>query len=473
MALNVAQKLIETHLVSGEMTPGDEIALRIDQTLTQDATGTMVMLELEALGLERARTEVSVQYVDHNLLQADSNNADDHEFLRSACQRFGLWFSKAGNGVSHPTHMQRFGVPGKTMVGSDSHTPAAGSLGMLAIGLGGIEVARAIAGEPIYLQMPQIWGVHLTGELRPWVSAKDVILELLRRHGVKGGVNRIIEYHGPGLAGLSAMDRHVIANMGAELGATSTVFPADDRVAAFLRAEQREGDFTGLLADDDATYDVARGACERDQRLDHGRVGLLCDVVRRISVGEAPGEVTLPLLGAEERGDPVVGGEHGAGGAELGSHVRDHVPVHRGQSGEPGPVVLDDPVHASLDAMPAQQLQDHVLGTDPGPQLPGQVNTPDLRHLQVDRLTRDRPGHLDPAQSDREHAERPGGRGVAVRADHRLAGYAEPLHVRRMRDTVSCLGEPQPEPLARRAQELVVIRVVAVCLQQVVVDVLH
>ena len=187
MAYNVAQKLIASHLVAGSMVPGSEIGLHIDQTLTQDATGTLVMLELEALGLDRARTEVSVQYVDHNLLQADSKNAEDHDFLRSACRRFGLWYSKAGNGVSHPTHMQRFGVPGKTMVGSDSHTPAAGSLGMLAIGVGGIEVAMAIAGEPLYLKMPQIWGVRLTGELPPWASAKDVILEMLRRHGVKGG----------------------------------------------------------------------------------------------------------------------------------------------------------------------------------------------------------------------------------------------------------------------------------------------
>ncbi|WP_053207639.1 aconitate hydratase [Jiangella muralis] len=256
MGQNVAHKLIATHLVSGDMVAGAEIALRIDQTLTQDATGTLVMLELEALGLDRVRTEVSVQYVDHNLLQTDGKNAEDHDFLRSACQRFGLWYSKPGNGVSHPTHMQRFGRPGKTLVGSDSHTPAAGSLGMLAIGLGGIEVAMAMAGEPIYLRMPEIWGIRLTGELPPWVSAKDVILEMLRRHGVKGGVNRIIEYHGPGLAQLTAMDRHVIANMGAELGATSTVFPADQQVRAFLRAEQREEDFVELLADTDATYDV-------------------------------------------------------------------------------------------------------------------------------------------------------------------------------------------------------------------------
>ena len=289
MAYNVAQKLIASHLLSGEMTPGTEIGLRIDQTLTQDATGTLVMLELEALGLDRARTEVSVQYVDHNLLQADSKNAEDHDFLRSSCQRFGLWFSKAGNGVSHPTHMQRFGIPGKTMVGSDSHTPAAGSLGMLAIGVGGIEVALAIAGEPLYIRMPEIWGVRLTGQLPPWTSAKDVILEMLRRHGVKGGINRITEYYGPGLSTLTAMDRHVIANMGAELGATTTVFPADDQVRAFLRSEQREGDFTELLADADAGYDVA-------EEID------LSTIVPLIALPSSPGNV-VPVR--EVAGRPV------------------------------------------------------------------------------------------------------------------------------------------------------------------------
>ncbi|WP_435068027.1 aconitate hydratase [Amycolatopsis thermoflava] len=257
MGFPVARKLIDSHLVSGEPVPGREIGLRVDQTLTQDATGTLVMQELEALGLDRARTEVSVQYVDHNLLQADEKNAEDHAFLRSACRRFGMWFSKPGNGVSHPTHMARFGVPGRTMVGSDSHTCAAGSLGMLAIGVGGLEVAMAIAGEPLYLRMPEIWGVRLTGALPEWVSAKDVILEMLRRHGVKGGLNRIVEYHGPGLASLSAMDRHVIANMGAELGATTTVFPADDAVLEFLRAQDRASDFEELVADPDAVYDVA------------------------------------------------------------------------------------------------------------------------------------------------------------------------------------------------------------------------
>lgn len=256
MAQNLAQKLIEQHLVSGTPAPGEEIGLRIDQTLTQDATGTLVMQELDALGLERARTELSAQYVDHNLLQTDERNAEDHAFLRSACRRYRLWYSKPGNGVSHPVHMQHFGVPGKSMVGSDSHTCAAGSLGMLAMGVGGLEVALAIAGEPLYLRMPEIWGVRLTGVLPDWVSAKDVILEMLRRHTVSGGFGRIVEYHGPGLDTLSAMDRHVIANMGAELGATTTVFPSDDAVRAFLRAEDREADFVRLTADEDAAYDV-------------------------------------------------------------------------------------------------------------------------------------------------------------------------------------------------------------------------
>ncbi|MDQ3538728.1 MAG: aconitate hydratase [Actinomycetota bacterium] len=256
MGQNVAQKLISSHLLAGEMTPGSEVGIRIDHTLTQDATGTMVMLELEAMGLDTVKTELSAQYVDHNLLQTDERNADDHLFLHSACRRFGIWYSKPGNGISHAVHMQRFGRPGVTMVGADSHTPAAGSLGMLAIGVGGLEVAMAMAGEPLYITMPQVWGVELSGELPPWVSAKDVILEMLRRHDVKGGVGRIIEYHGPGLAALSAMDRHVIANMGAELGATTTVFPADDEVRRFLEAEKRGNDFRELLADSDATYDV-------------------------------------------------------------------------------------------------------------------------------------------------------------------------------------------------------------------------
>ena len=256
MAQNVAEKLIRSHLVGGEMEPGAEIGLRIDQTLTQDATGTLVMLELEAMGLDRVRTELSAQYVDHNLLQEDHKNPDDHEFLRSACARFGIWYSRPGNGVSHPVHMQRFGKPGTTLVGSDSHTPAAGSLGMLAFGAGGIEVALAMAGEPLYLKMPEVWGVRLSGALPDWVSAKDAILELLRRHDVDGGRGRIIEYYGPGLDSLRAMDRHVLANMGTELGATTTVFPSDQETRRFLASEGRADDWIELLPDEGAGYEV-------------------------------------------------------------------------------------------------------------------------------------------------------------------------------------------------------------------------
>lgn len=255
MGKNVTQKLIEAHLVEGKMIPGEEIGIRIDQTLTQDATGTMVMLELEAMDLDRVKTELSAQYVDHNLLETDFKNADDHIFLQDACQRFGIWFSRAGNGVSHPVHMERFGIPGKTLLGSDSHTPAAGSMGMLAIGAGGIEVALAMIKEPFYIIMPKIMGIKLTGKLPDWVSAKDVILELLRRYTVKGGVAWIFEYYGPGLKSLSAMDRHVIANMGAELGATTSVFPSDEAVKVFLEAQGRGEDYVEILADDDAAYD--------------------------------------------------------------------------------------------------------------------------------------------------------------------------------------------------------------------------
>lgn len=255
MGLNVSQKIIKDHLLSGELIPGKEINIRIDQTLTQDATGTLVMLELEALGLDRVKTEISVQYVDHNLIQADFKNPDDHLFLQSACKRFGVWYSRPGNGVSHPVHMQHFGKPGKTLLGADSHTPAAGSLGMLAIGAGGLDVAMAMAGQPFSIRMPKIWGVKLTGRLPEWVSAKDVILEMLRRHDVDGGLDTVIEYYGPGLEALTAMDRHVIANMGTELGATSTVFPSDEAVRQFLREQEREGDWSELVADPDAEYD--------------------------------------------------------------------------------------------------------------------------------------------------------------------------------------------------------------------------
>jgi len=255
MPLNVAQKLITAHLVDGSLRAGTPITLKIDQTLTQDATGTLVMLTLEALRLDRVRTEVSVQYVDHNRLQIDNLNADDHVFLESACRRFGIWYSRPGNGISHVVHMQRFGMPGKSLLGSDSHTPAAGALGMLAIGAGGLDVALAMSGEPFPTMMPAILGVQLTGELPDWVSAKDVILEMLRRRGVSGGVGKIIEYFGPGLRCLGAMDRHVIANMGAELGATTTVFPSDEESRHFLQSEGRAADWRAITADAGASYD--------------------------------------------------------------------------------------------------------------------------------------------------------------------------------------------------------------------------
>jgi aconitate hydratase len=256
MALNITQQLIHSHLVDGHMVPGEEVGLKIDQTLCQDATGTLVMLELEAMELDRVKTELSAQYVDHNLIQEDYKNADDHLFLQSAAQRFGVWFSRPGNGVSHPVHMQNFGVPGKTLVGSDSHTCAAGCLGMLAIGAGGLEVAMCMAGYPLHIKMPRVFGVYLKGKLPDWVSAKDVILEMLRRHTVKGGVECVIEYYGPGVKTLSAMDRHVIANMGAELGATGTVFPSDKEILKFLKSQQREHDWVSITPDRGAKYDL-------------------------------------------------------------------------------------------------------------------------------------------------------------------------------------------------------------------------
>lgn len=252
----LTRKLIEEHMVSGKCETGSEIGIRIDQTLTQDATGTLVYLELEAMGIEHVKTELSASYVDHNLLQTDFKNADDHRFLQSAALRYGIYFSPPGNGVSHQVHLERFGIPGKTLLGSDSHTSTGGGLGMVAIGAGGLEVAMAMAGEPFYLQTPIIFGVRLTGKFRPWVSAKDVILEMLRRHSVKGGVGKVIEYFGPGVKNLSATDRATIANMGAELGATTTLFPSDERTKEFLIKQGRGGIWRSLEPDEGAEYDV-------------------------------------------------------------------------------------------------------------------------------------------------------------------------------------------------------------------------
>lgn len=254
MPRTLTEKIIAAHLVSGEMTPQEAIALRIDQTLTQDATGTMAYLQLEAMGIDRVRTELSVSYVDHNTLQTGFENADDHRYLQTVAAKHGVYFSRPGNGICHQVHLERFGVPGKTLLGSDSHTPTGGGIGMLAIGAGGLDVAAAMAGEPFHLNMPDVIGVRLTGELTGWASAKDVILELLRRLSVKGGVGKVFEYFGPGVATLSVPERATITNMGAELGATSSIFPSDELTRQFLVAQQRGDDWSEQIADEDAQY---------------------------------------------------------------------------------------------------------------------------------------------------------------------------------------------------------------------------
>ncbi len=251
----VAYKILQNHLVSGRLIPGEEIAIRIDQTLTQDATGTMAYLQFEAMGVDRVKTELSVSYIDHNMLQTDFKNPDDHKYLMSVAKRYGIWLSKPGNGICHQVHVERFAKPGKTLLGSDSHTPTSGGVGMIAIGAGGLDVAAAMAGEPFYLKMPKIVGVKLTGKLPPWVTAKDIILELLRRLTVKGGVGKIFEYFGEGIKELSVPERATITNMGAELGATTSIFPSDEITRAYLKAQGREEDWVELLPDPDAEYD--------------------------------------------------------------------------------------------------------------------------------------------------------------------------------------------------------------------------
>ncbi len=255
MGMTIGQKLIKTHLVSGDMTPGSEVGLKIDQTLTQDATGTMAYLELEAMGIEQVKTELSVAYIDHNTLQTGFENADDHRFIQSVAKKRGIRFSRPGNGICHQVHLERFGKPGKTLIGSDSHTPTGGGIGMLAMGAGGLDVAVAMGGGTYYITMPKMVRVNLTGKLSPWVAAKDVILEVLRIMTVKGGVGKIIEYGGEGVKTLSVPERATITNMGAELGATTSVFPSDDITKAFLKAQGREEDWIELKADEDAVYD--------------------------------------------------------------------------------------------------------------------------------------------------------------------------------------------------------------------------
>ncbi len=255
MALTLAQKIIKSHLVCGEMIPGKEIGLKIDQTLTQDATGTMAYLQFEAMGIERVKTELSVAYIDHNTLQNGFENADDHQFIQSVAQKRGIRFSRPGNGICHQVHLERFGVPGKTLLGSDSHTPTGGGIGMLAMGAGGLDVAVAMGGGTYYIPMPTIVNVELKGKLRPWVAAKDIILEVLRIMSVKGGVGKIIEYTGEGVKTLSVPERATITNMGAELGATTSIFPSDEITYNFLKAQNREEAYIELSADEGAVYD--------------------------------------------------------------------------------------------------------------------------------------------------------------------------------------------------------------------------
>ena len=255
MGETLAQKIIRAHLLHGDMTPGSEIALRIDQTLTQDATGTMAYLEFETMGIPRVKTELSVAYVDHNTLQSGFENADDHRYLQTVAKKHGVWFSRPGNGICHQVQLERFGKPGKMLIGSDSHTPTGGGIGMLAFGAGGMDVAVAMGGGAYYITMPKMFKVNLTGTLRPYVTAKDISLELLRILSVKGGVGAIIEWGGPGIAALSVPERATITNMGTELGATTSIFPSDDVTRAFLAAEGREADFTPLASDPDAQYD--------------------------------------------------------------------------------------------------------------------------------------------------------------------------------------------------------------------------
>lgn len=255
MGYTIGEKLIRAHLVDGEMVPGQEIGIRIDQTLTQDATGTMAYLEFEAMGVERVKTELSVAYIDHNTLQTGFENADDHRFIQSVANKHGIYFSRPGNGICHQVHLERFGKPGKTLIGSDSHTPTGGGIGMLAIGAGGLDVAVAMGGGTYYITMPKMVRVNLKGKLQPWVAAKDIILEVLRVMSVKGGVGKIVEYGGEGVKTLSVPERATITNMGAELGATTSVFPSDEITREFLKAQGREEDWIELKADDDAHYD--------------------------------------------------------------------------------------------------------------------------------------------------------------------------------------------------------------------------
>ncbi|MBW1801613.1 MAG: aconitate hydratase [Deltaproteobacteria bacterium] len=327
MGKNLTHKILEAHLVEGHLIPGEEISIRIDHTLLQDATGTMAMLEFEALGIDRVKAETSVQYVDHNLLQTDNKNADDHRYLQTASARFGIHFSAPGNGICHQVHMERFGVPGKTLIGSDSHTPGAAGVSMLGIGAGGLDVAMAMAGLPYYLPCPRVFGVKLTGALPEWVSAKDVILEMLRRYDVKGCVGKIVEYYGPGVMSLSATDRETIGNMGTELGATSTVFPSDGNTRTYLEAQGRGDAWAAFMPDEDAAYD------EHDE-IDLSQLEPL------IACPSSPGNV-VPVR--EVAGTPC---HQAIVGSSVNSSFRDLMIVARmleGRHGHPGTALHINP----------------------------------------------------------------------------------------------------------------------------------
>jgi aconitate hydratase len=327
MALTLTEKILKKHLVEptdGLPTRGKDIAIRIDQTLTQDATGTMAYLQFETIGLDRVKTELSVSYIDHNTLQEDFKNMDDHRYLQSIAAKYGLWFSRPGNGICHQVHLERFGVPGKTLLGSDSHTPTGGGIGMIAIGAGGLDVAVAMGGGAFHLAMPRVFGVKLSGKLRAGVSAKDIILEVLRRETVKGGVGSVYEYFGPGVSGLTVPQRATITNMGAELGATCSVFPSDDTTRAFLEAMGRPGDFAPLAADEGAAYDKVieidlsqlepLAACPHSPDAVASIASLAGKKVSQVAIGSCTNSSLSDLTAVAA----IVKGKHIAPGVEAG-----------------------------------------------------------------------------------------------------------------------------------------------------------
>ena len=434
--MNLTQKIIGSHLVSGTMTPGSEIGLRIDQTLTQDATGTMAWLQFEALGIPRVKTDISLSYVDHNTLQMNFRNPDDHRFLRTVAAKFGGVYSGPGTGICHQLHLENFAKPGATLVGSDSHTPTAGGICSLAMGAGGLSVALAMAGEPYYIPMPKVVRVFLTGALTGWASAKDVILELLRRRTVKGGVGRVFEYAGPGVATLSVPERATIANMGAELGATGTLFPSDGVTRAFLKAMGREADWRELGPDADAAYDeeeaidlsalvplaaqphmpdrvvpvaeldglpveqVCIGSCTNSSYADLKLVAQILDG-HRINPGTdamiSPGsKQVLTMLAQEGLLEPLIGSGArllecscgpciGSGGAPVTSGVsaRTFNRNFEGRSGtKDAKVYLVSPLTAAQAALNGKFTDPATWGTPPAkPELP--ADPPSIRHLFV------------------------------------------------------------------------------------------